>query len=316
MALLLREADVRNLVDIGDAIDALDFAFREWAAGRAQNQPRRRVTAGVTLAVLSAALPARNLVGYKAYTTGKSGARFWLHLFNATDGRPSAVIEADWLGALRTGAVSGLATRVLAPPEAATLTIFGAGRQALTQVLAVAAVRQITEIRIVNRSPERRAQFAAELRARFPDVRVIESLSARDGVQGAHVITTMTSSPTPLFDGEWVEAGQHLNAAGCNVSTRREMDARTVSRADLVVADDLEAASAEAGELLLAEQEGALDWGGIHSLRDVLTGSVTRSRASDITLFKSVGLALEDVALGAVIIDRARERGVGGRIDL
>lgn len=311
MPLVLRDADVRQLVDAGDALEALDFAFREWAGGRAQNQPRRRVAAGVTLAIMSAALPARNLVGYKAYTAGKSGAQFWVHLFDGTDGRPLAVIEADWLGALRTGAVSGLATRALSRPGASTLALFGAGHQAMTQALAVAAVRPITEIRLVNRTPARRARFAADLRRRLPEVRISEATGAREAIDGADVITTITSAARPIVSGDWLVAGQHLNAAGSNVPTRRELDARAVSRADLVVADDLEAARLEAGDLLLAEGEGALDWGRVHSLREALTGSVARRQPGDVTLFKSVGLALEDVALGAVVLDRATERGIG-----
>jgi alanine dehydrogenase len=312
MALLLREADVRGLVDMRDALDALGFAFAEWAAGRAQNQPRRRVTSGsTTLAIMSAALPARNLVGYKAYTAGKSGASFWVHLFDASDGHPLAIIEADWLGALRTGAVSGLATRALARPKASILAIVGAGHQALTQALAVAAVRPLTEIRLVNRNPERRAQFKTELSRQLPNLRVTEAESTRDGLHGADVITTITSAGTPLFPGSWIEAGQHVNAAGSNVPTRRELDARAVGRADLVVADDVEAARLEAGDLLMAEQEGTLGWGRVHSLKEVIAGSVPRSQPDEVTLFKSVGLALEDVALAAVVMDRARNRGVG-----
>jgi alanine dehydrogenase len=317
MALLLRDADVRGLVDMGDALGALDFAFAEWAAGRAQNQARRRATGGgITLAIMSAALPARNLVGYKAYTAGKSGATFWVHLFDALDGHLLAVIEADWLGALRTGAVSGLATRALARPKASILAIVGAGHQALTQALAVAAVRPLTEIRLVNRNPEHRARFQTELSGQLPQLRVVEADSTRDGLHGADVITTITSTGTPLFPGSWIEAGQHVNAAGSNYPTRRELDARAVGRADLVVVDDIEAARLEAGDLLMAEQEGALGWGAVHSLREVMTGSVGRRQPDDVTLFKSVGLALEDVALGSVILDRARDRGVGENVAL
>ncbi|HEY8738443.1 MAG TPA: ornithine cyclodeaminase family protein [Candidatus Dormibacteraeota bacterium] len=317
MALLLREADVRGLVDIRDALDALDFAFAEWAGGRAQNQPRRRVTGGsTTLATMSAALPARNLIGYKAYTAGKSGASFWVHLFDASDGHLLAIIEADWLGALRTGAVSGLATRALARPKASILAIVGAGHQALTQALAVAAVRPLTEIRLLNRNPEHRARFKTELSGQLPQLRVIEAESTRDGLHGADVITTITSTGTPLFPGSWIESGQHLNAAGSNYPTRRELDARAVGRADLVVVDDVEAARLEAGDLLMAEQEGTLGWGGVHSLREVIAGTVARSQPDDVTLFKSVGLALEDVALGSVVLDRARDRGVGENVAL
>lgn len=317
MALLLREADVHSLVDIDDAMQAVEAAFRELASGRARNQPRRRVAGTAsTLAIMSAALPSRNLVGYKAYTAGRSGARFWVHLFDSGNGQPLAVIEADWLGALRTGAVSGLATRLMARADASVLTLFGAGRQALPQALAVGAVRALKEVRIVNRDRERGARLAAELQRSHPGVRVLDGLSAREALTGADIITTITSAGVPLFDGALLAPGQHLNAAGSNIPGRRELDSRAVGRADLVVVDDIGAARLEAGDLLLAEQEEALSWESVHSLADVVKGSVRRTTPSEISLFKSVGLALEDVALGAVILDRARDRGVGADIDL
>lgn len=314
MALLLREADVRALVDINDALKALDSAFREMATGQARNQPRRRVRGGATtLAIMSAALPSRNLVGYKAYTAGSRGARFWVHLFDGSDGLLLAVIEADWLGALRTGAVSGLATGALARNDASVLTVFGAGHQALPQVLAVAAVRRLREVRVVNRNPARRAELAGELRLRLPEVQIVEA-GAQEAVAGADIITTITSAPSPLFPGNWIQAGQHLNVAGSNIPNRREVEGRAIGRADLLVVDDIEAARLEAGDLLMAEQDGALGWARVHSLSEVIAGAIGRSQASDVTLFKSVGLALEDVALGAVVLERARERGLGESI--
>lgn len=314
MALLLREADVRALVDINDALKALDSAFRELATGQARNQPRRRVkTRATTLAIMSAALPSRNLVGYKAYTAGGGGARFWVHLFDGSDGRLLAVIEADWLGALRTGAVSGVATGALARNDANVLTVFGAGHQALPQVLAVAAVRPLREVRVVNRNPARRAELAGELRLRLPEVQIVEA-GAQEAVAGADIITTITSAPSPLFPGNWIQAGQHLNVAGSNIPNRREVEGRAIGRADLLVVDDIEAARLEAGDLLMAEQDGALGWARVRSLSEVIAGAIGRSQASDVTLFKSVGLALEDVALGAVVLERARERGLGESI--
>src|SRR5690349_1583037 len=143
MPLFLRETDVKSLLTMEATLGALDAAFREWAAGGAANQPRRRVGDGAVLATMSAALPSRGLMGFKAYTASKAGARFWVCLFDAVDGRPRAVIEAHWLGQMRTGAASGLATKYLARPDASIFTVIGSGSQALTQVLAVAAVRTL-----------------------------------------------------------------------------------------------------------------------------------------------------------------------------
>ncbi len=302
MPLFLRETDVKALLTIDVTLAALDAAFREWAAGRAANQPRRRVAGGAVLAMMSAALPSKGLMGFKAYTHSKAGARFWVCLFDAADGRPRAAIEADWLGRMRTGAASGLATKYLARTEASVFTVIGAGSQALTQVLAVAAVRALREVRAVSRDSAHRDAF------------VEPAGSMREAVDGAEILTTITSAARPIFPGEWLQAGQHLNVCGSNYPDRREIDGRVVSRADLVVADDVDAARLEAGDLLLAEREGQLNWGRVHSLRDVVAGSTGSRQPSDVTLFKSVGLAIEDVAAGAAVLELAEARGVGQRL--
>jgi alanine dehydrogenase len=310
MTVFLREADVKALLTMEATLAALEAAFREWAAGRATNQPRRRVADGSVLATMSAALPSRGLMGFKAYTHSATGARFWAALFDTADGRPRALIEADWLGRMRTGAASGLATKYLARRDASSLTIIGAGTQALTQVLAVAAVRPLKEIRVFSRDAGHRATFADQLATTLQiPVRPMDSL--RDAIEGAEIVTTITSAGQPIFPGEWLHAGQHLNVVGSNIPNRREVDGRTIARADLVVADDVDAARLEAGDLILAEREGQLSWGRVNSLRDVLAGTVGQRQPSDVTVFKSVGLAIEDVAAGAVVLELAESRGMG-----
>jgi ornithine cyclodeaminase/alanine dehydrogenase-like protein (mu-crystallin family) len=315
MPLFLRETDVKALLTIDVTLTALDAAFREWAAGRALNQPRRRVAASAVLATMSAALPSKGLMGFKAYTHSKAGARFWVCLFDAADGRPRAVMEADWLGRMRTGAASGLATKYLARSEASVFTVIGAGSQALTQVLAVAAVRALREVRVVSRDSTHRDAFVEELKGALPGgIAIHPAGSMREAVDGAEILTTITSAARPIFPGEWLQAGQHLNVCGSNYPDRREIDGRVVARADLVVADDVEAARLEGGDLLLAEREGQLNWGRVHSLRDVVAGSTGSRQPSDVTLFKSVGLAIEDVAAGAAVVELAEARGVGQRL--
>jgi alanine dehydrogenase len=314
MPLFLRETDVKSLLTMEMTLAALDAAFREWAAGRAANQPRRRVAAGAVLATMSAALPSKGLMGFKAYTHSKAGARFWVCLFDAADGRPRAVMEADWLGRMRTGAISGLATKHLARADASVFTIIGSGSQALTQVLAVAAVRTLGEVRVASRNPAHRDAFVAELTRVLPDIAIHGAASMREAVDGAEILTTITSARRPIFPGEWVQAGQHLNVCGSNYPDRREIDGRVVNRADLVVADDADAARVEAGDLLLAERDGLLNWARVHSLSDVVTGATGSRQPSEVTLFKSVGLAIEDVAAGAAVLELAEAQGVGLRL--
>src|SRR2546429_5629326 len=220
--LFLRETDVKALLTMDVTLAALEAAFREWAAGRASNQPRRRVAGGAVLATMSAALPAKGLMGFKAYTHGKSGARFWVCLFDAADGRPRAVIEADWLGRMRTGATSGLATKYLAAAQASVLTIIGAGGQSLAQVLAVAAVRPLRQVRVFSRTSAHRDALVAELREVLPGAIAIQPAgSLREAVDGAEILTTITSAAHPIFPGEWLQAGQHLNVCGSNYPDRR-----------------------------------------------------------------------------------------------
>jgi alanine dehydrogenase len=313
ITIFLREADVKALLTMDATLAALEAAFREWAAGRASNQPRRRVASGAVLATMSCALPSTGLMGFKAYTHSPSGARFWVALFDAADGRPRALIEADWLGRMRTGAAAGLATKYLARPDASILTIVGAGTQALTQVLAVAAVRALREVRVFSRDADRRAALASQLSATL-DVPARAVGSLKDAVDGADILTTITSAAQPIFPGEWLQAGQHLNVCGSNIPNRREVDGRTIARADLLVADDVDAARLEAGDLIMAEREGLMSWGRVRSLRDVVAGGPDPRQPSDVTVFKSVGLAIEDVAAGSVVLQLAESRGVGIRL--
>jgi alanine dehydrogenase len=264
---------------------------------------------------MSAVLPSKGLMGFKAYTHSRAGAQFWVCLFDASDGRPRAVIEADWLGRMRTGAVSGLATKYLARQDASVLTVIGAGTQALTQVLAIVAVRSLREIRVFSRDPTHRDAFVQQLTASLPGAGGIRAAgSLPEAVDGAEILTTITTAARPVFPGEWLKAGVHLNVCGSNYPDRREVDGRTVARADVVVADDADAARVEAGDLLLAQREGQLNWARVHSLRDVVAGSTGGRQPSDVTLFKSVGLALEDVAAAAAVLELAEARGLGQRL--
>ena len=227
-----------------------------------------------------------------------------------------AVIEADHLGRLRTGAATGLATRYLARDGASLLTQFGTGTQALTQALGVIAVRPIQEVRVVGRHQGRLHAFAEALGREWTHGSITETHDGRSAIAGADIVTTITSSAEPILEGGWLEPGQHLNVAGSNQARRREVDGATVARASLIVADDVEAARVEAGDLLLAEAEGRLSWEGVRSLREVVSGRAGRGSAREITLFKSVGLAIEDLAAASLLLERAAASGAGENVSL
>jgi alanine dehydrogenase len=314
MPLLLREEEVQVLLSVGDAIEALERTFRAQAEGRAVNLPRQRVRwPGGTLHVMAAGDLGSGYVGLKAYTAVGGQTRFVVLLFHAESGELLAIIEADRLGRLRTGAATGLATRYLARPDARVVGMIGAGRQAATQLMAVCAVRPIAEARVYSPTPERRAAFAHRMRETLGiPVQAVERPEA--AVEGADILITITSAREPVLRGAWLRPGVHLNAAGSNALLRRELDEEAIARADLIVIDSRAQGQIEAGDFLEPLERGRLQWERVYELRDVVAGRVGRAHPEQITLFKSLGIALEDIAVAAVAYERARAQGAGERI--
>lgn len=311
MALFLTEQDVRSLLTMQDALDAVEEGFRHWAQGQATNDPRRRLrVAGGYLQFMAAADHALNITGFKAYTTGRAGG-FLVNIYRADTGELLAILQAGWLGAVRTGAASGVATKYMALPDASIVGCIGAGYQARTQIEAVCAVRPVREVRVFSRTPEKRQAFAQEMTTHLGiPVRAVESAQAC--VEGAHIVITITNSREPVFNGEWLSPGVHINAAGSNSWTRREVDETTIRRANLIVADQMEDAKAECGELIWAVERGIIRWDQVRDLRDVVGGLLPgRPSPNAITLFESQGLALEDIVTAWRVYQKAQQRGVG-----
>ncbi len=232
-------------------------------------------------------------------------------LYDATTGELTAMIEADHLGRLRTGAASGVATELMARPDARSVGLFGTGRQAKTQLEAVCAVRRITKVEVFSRNAERCAQFAEEMSEQLR-TEVIPALRPDMAVMEKDIVITATSAKSPLFDGRLIGEGTHLNVVGSNFLRKAEIDVEAVRRADIVVCDSIEACKLEAGDFVAAIEAGVTCYENMHDLAAVVTGQATgRATPEDVTLFKSVGLAIEDVALGHEVLRRAREAGVG-----
>jgi ornithine cyclodeaminase/alanine dehydrogenase len=311
MVLFLNEKDVTSLLTMSDAIEAVEAALRDEGLGEATNRPRQRVMAGPTmLHVLTAAVPRAGSLGLKAYTTGPNGANFWLLLFS-DDGRLEAIMEAGRLGQIRTGAASGVATRWLSREDSSSVGIIGTGYQARTQLEAVCQVRPITHARAWSRTPEHVAQFSHEM-SELLGVAIEPAASARDAVTDADIVITMTSARNPVLHGEWLAEGMHLNITGSNRARHSEVDVDTIRQAGLVVTDDIEQARTESGDLIMAAEAGALDWANVKQLSAVVAGTIPgRQDSSEITLFKSNGIGLWDVAVAARIFELAVDRGKG-----
>ena len=316
--LLINEEEVRMLLPMDECVDALDAAFAEWASGGASNMPRYRLPlARGAQQVMAGMSTGAGATGLKTYVSGTRGpSKMVVLLFGAEDGQPLAMIAANALGAIRTGAASGLATRYMAREDAASAAIIGSGRQAETQLAAVRAVRPIERGLVYSRDRERREAFAQRMAAELAfDVRAAESPD--EAVADADVVCAITNSREPVFDGGRLKEGAHVNAAGSNHWMRREIDEATIRRSAVVVVDDLENAKNECGELIWAAERSAFRWETAVELRDVAAGRASGRPSPDaVTLFESQGLALEDVAAGMVVHRKAVERGVGREIAL
>jgi ornithine cyclodeaminase/alanine dehydrogenase-like protein (mu-crystallin family) len=315
--LYLAEADVRRLLTMPDALAAVEAGFRKLALDEAENRPRQRVqTDQVMLHVLPAVAKTLGAVGFKAYTTGKFGARFHVTLFDPKTGAMTALVEADHLGRVRTGAASGVATRLLARPDASTLGLYGAGGQARTQLEAVCAVRPIKRVYVYSRDAAKRAAFAAETSAAC-NTEVVPVDTPEEAARGMDVVCTATTSRDPVLKGDWLADGCHVNLVGSNFLAKSEADVGVFRRASLVTADSVEQARLEAGDFVAPIREGALTWGGVRELAQVLIGRYPgRQSPAEVTVFKSLGLGLEDIAVAVRVLELARAQGVGRELAL
>ena len=288
--LYLREEDVRSFLPMREAIGQMRSAFEALGQGKAINQPRRRLILDTGAMLHSMAGSYQNYFGTKIYSAHpRYGAHFYFLLFDAQTGNPLAQMEANHLGQIRTGAASAYATDLLANPEADTLGIIGSGFQARTQVEAIRSVRAIKTVRVWRRDGEKRRKFAEEC-----DAQAVAT--AEEAVRGAQIVVTATNSAEPVLEDVWISPGTMVNAMGSNVAKRRELAGELVRRAALVAVDSLEQAKLEAGDLILNDS-----WANVVELKDVKP----HFDASQITIFKSLGIAVEDVAAAAFVYERA-----------
>jgi ornithine cyclodeaminase/alanine dehydrogenase-like protein (mu-crystallin family) len=235
-------------------------------------------------------------------------------LFQAESGDLVAIIEANYLGQMRTGAASGVATRVLARNDARTIGIIGTGLQARTQLEAIAQVRKIESVRAFGRDRARREQFAAEMAERLK-VSVSAADSAEAAVRDVDIVITSTTSTTPVLEGRWLKPGMHINAIGANFPNKRELDDEAVRRSHVIAADSRAQSKMEAGDLMRFFGEDDSRWSAVLELAEIVAGKAPgRTSPEQITLFRSNGIAIEDIVVAGHIYELARERGLGNQI--
>ena len=312
MALYLNEDDVRQLLTMPLTLEAVEEAHKELSLARAIDIPRQRTRLPQTaLHILQGALPGRDAIGYKAYTSNRSGVRFLVHVFSAASGALRVVLAADTLGMMRTGAASGVATRWLARPDAEVLGVFGAGWQAEGNIEAVAAVRKLRKVKVFARNAERLAAFCTRMSDRL-ELDVVPAASPEDTVRGSDIVSTVTTASSPLFDAAWLSPGTHINAAGSNSVIRREVGEDVLKACRPIVVDSVDTALKEAGDLLPLFEKGRLSERQLVELGDVILGCHPgRAKPEDITLFESQGMAIQDISVAVRLEALAREQGLG-----
>jgi alanine dehydrogenase len=313
MVLFLNEADVQQLITMPLALEQVERALKDRALGRAMDVPRARIqtTSGIQH-VLQACAPELGYIGFKYYFSppGHRGATY-VHLISMATGKLEAIIEAVHLGMTRTGAASGVASKHLANPGASVLAQIGAGYQGMGQLEAVVNALNIREARVYARTRDKLEAWCKKMADKLA-IPVLPAASAPEAIQGAHVVNIMTKSATPVINGDWLQPGQHVNAAGSNALSRSEIDAKTVARCKLITVDSRGTARNECGDLIAAVETGKLSWDTLPEIGEVIAGRVPgRTGKDDITLYESHGMGIQDIYTAAKLVELARNRKVG-----
>ncbi len=310
----ITEADVVALMHLGEAVDALERGLRIEADEGATNMEKTAAHwgAGSNMHAVGAVFEGAGVFGTKTWGHTEGGSTPLLLLWDARNGRLLAVVEAFALGQMRTGAMSGVATRWMSDPRAAELAVVGAGKQALTQVAAVFSVRRIRRVRVFSRTPEKREAFAARLRTLYPQAAFDVFGEVGAAVAGAPVVTLITRAREPVVYEGMLSRGTHVNAAGAITNERREFAQDLFPRAALVAVDTVRATRELSSEFIdYYEHTRGGDWSAVHRIADLVSGRVKRPPSPDLTLFKAMGMGISDVAVGVEVLARARAAGRG-----
>jgi ornithine cyclodeaminase/alanine dehydrogenase-like protein (mu-crystallin family) len=313
--LYLSEADVEQLIAMPMVIEVMREAFQQLAAGQAHNVPRQRTRAsGICLHSMSASADYLQVVGWKQYTTTRRGARFHVGLYGQLTGEMLALIEANRLGQARTGAVTGLAIDLLVPAGVDRLGLIGTGWQAESQLEAAAAVRPLRVASVYSRNEQRRVDFCRRMSERL-NLEVTAVEHAQRAVTDQPLVITATTSATPVLEGSWLARPALVCAAGSNWKNKAELDMETIRRADRIVCDDIACCQLEAGDFVQALAQGVVRWSAMQNLAEVVQNPAATD-LDQIVVFKSVGMALEDVALAAQLLELAQQQGLGRALEI
>jgi alanine dehydrogenase len=318
VTLHINESEVRSVLTMPLAIAAVEAVSKRQAAGEVLVHPRRRfeLPGGAFFHHMAAADVLENLVATKQYTYVGGKLKFVVSLFSMESGDLLALIEADMMGQMRTGAASGVATKYLARADAKRAAMIGTGGQARTQLEAMATVRRLEGVKVYGREAERREIFAREMSAKL-GVRVEAVASSAEATAGAAIVCTATTASQAVVVAESIAPGTHINAIGANHMKKRELDAATVAKCDRIFVDSIEQSRQEAGDLVLGFAGHEKRWDGVRELSSLVAGICPgRTGDAQITLFKSNGIAAWDLAAAVSVYRLAKERGLGRTLPL
>ncbi len=318
MTLHINDSEVRQFLTMPLAIDAVEDISRKQALGNVLIHPRRRfqLGGGGFFHHMAALDKQDGFVATKQYTYVKGKLCFLVSLFSTTTGDLLALIEGDYLGRLRTGAASGVATKYLAKKGARSAAIIGTGSQAKTQLEAIHSVRLLDSAYVYGRDPQRRQLFCQEMSERL-SIDVYPADSAAAAVRNAAIVSTATTAAHPVLTGEDLPAGIHINAIGANHAHKQELDATAIAKANLIFVDSVEQSKQEAGDLIIPFQQHPERWNDVHELAQLVAGQIPgRATDSQITLFKSNGIAAWDLAVAVKVYHLAKEKALGRELPL
>ena len=313
MEILITEQDVKNLLTMDSAICSLEEIFKHESIHDSINSPRTRISLPEgTINFMAASSKSLNLIVTKSYIPKtKTTIKFYVQLYDGKNGNLLSIIEANLMSRIRTGAASGLATKYLAKKNSSVLGIIGTGTQALHQAIAICKVRKIKTINVYSRNINNRKNFCNSINENIENVDAISVKTSKECVENADIITTITNSGTPVFSSKWIKPGTHINAAGSNISTKREIDEEAISKASTIVTDNIAQAKIECGDLIQPIDIGITSWDKINTLSDLITGKIKgRSTDNEITIFESQGVAIEDLAIGSLLYDLAAKKAI------
>ena len=309
MTIFINEEQVQEILDVKSTVDILEESMKSLSTGKGFNSPRKRLPtsySGGNLHFMAASWPEKGIAGHKSYVVTKGKATFVVLLYSTEGEGLLAVIEANMLGQIRTGAASGLASKYLANKNSKKLAIIGSGFQAETQLEAINSQFDLDEIKVFSRSEEKRNKFVNKMGNKL-NINIKAYDSSDEATSNADIISLIRNSNVPVITNSQITNGMHINAAGGNSWLRSEISSDSIGKFNFVSCDDVEQAKNECKELMDATEKGIISWSNVNELSNVIDGKIKgRNNSEDITLYESLGIAIQDIAAAKYIYDRLK----------